>query len=126
MGLVIFQNAFCRIMRLFVNMERAGGSSGYAVSMTTPRRAARLSQPEPIPYPHPQMPGQLGSQDPEMRPLDAVSACVSSGGVERTRGLERSDLRYEGTCAVYNSWLLCVVWLHTMRMKDGYYQDKQL
>lgn len=54
-----------------------------------------------------------------MRSLDAVSACVSAGGVERTRGLERNHLGYEGTCAVYNSWLLCVVRLHTMRMEDG-------
>lgn len=30
MGLVIFQNAFCKIMRLFINMEQAEGSSGYS------------------------------------------------------------------------------------------------
>lgn len=41
------------------------------------------------------MPGHPGSQDPGMRPFDAVPACMSSGGMERPQGLERSDLGYE-------------------------------
>lgn len=50
MGLVIFQSAFCKIMRLFINTELASGSGGWAVSMATPgREGAQLVSSGPRP-----------------------------------------------------------------------------
>lgn len=63
------------------------------------------------------MPGHRGSQDPGMGPFDAVSARASSGGEERTRGLERSDVGYEGTCGSLE--LVAVVCSLASHHEDG-------
>lgn len=71
MGLVIFQNAFCKIMRLFINMEQAEGSSGYSGFHDNPKESCEAQPVRSISPSTPQeCQGSPGPQDPGMRPSD--------------------------------------------------------